>query len=460
MDVKKVQNIKKPVKLRTIFIKYLFVFSIVTLFMIVVLGIFFSIQWSSGAILPTNYVEKQVLAAKDKIASSKTVTSNLIPDLCKYAVYTTRGNMISGNLSLRDAKKAWNLVKNSEKADDFPDYYLKISRKNQVCIIRYPLSMQFASPTLRSFLPSPGLLVILLFCFGFALEVVILAYTFGKKFTEKMSGLQRVAEKVQNQNLDFSIESSGIFEIDNALFSIDKMKEALKVSLKKQWELEQTRRQQIAALAHDIKTPITIVRGNVELLIETNQNGEQKEYTKYIAESTQEMEQYVRKLIEISKAEIGYVFCNENIDSEKYVDEIHRNINALSSAKKVKVDFSVKNLPQYFCGDYGLLKRAIMNVASNAVDHSPENGTIIFMVEGMEKHIDFIISDSGNGFSKEDLLEAKQQFYMGDSSRKSKSHYGMGLYIADSIVKQHNGRMEIMNSHVTQGAKVRICIPL
>ncbi len=452
-------GIKKAVKLRTIFIRYLFVFSIITIFLMAVSAIFFSALPSYERILSANYAEKQVLAAKDKIASSKTVTSNLIPDLCKYAVYTTDGNKISGNLSLSDSKKAWKLVQNSEKGEDFSHYYLKIPRKNQVCIIQYSISTQFASAALRKFLPNPELLVGLLFCFAFLLVVFVLAYTFGKKITEKMEHLQNAAEKIQNQNLDFSIESSGIFEIDNVLFSIDKMKEALKVSLKKQWELEQTRRQQIVALAHDIKTPITIVRGNVELLIETNQTEEQKEYTKYIAESTHEMEQYVRKLIEISKAEIGYVFCNKNIDSEKYVDEINSNIKALATAKKLMVNFSVKKLPKYFSGDSDLLKRAIMNVASNAFDYSPENGAITFSVEGIEKHINFIISDGGSGFSKEALSQAKQQFYMSDSSRGSKAHYGMGLYIADSIVKQHKGEIKLMNSDITKGAQVIICIP-
>lgn len=456
-------GIKKQVKLRTIFIKYLFAFCISTLFiagLAIIVIITLSNSFSPKGTLPANYAESELIKSKDKIATSKNVTSNLIPDLCKYAVYAKSGKMLSGNLSSRTAKKAWKLVQKSQGGTDFFHYYLKIPRKNEICIVQYSLSLQFASPILRKFLPTPGLLATSIFCFGFILETIILTRSFSKKIIRKMSGLQTAVDKIQNQDLDFSIKSSGIFEIDNILSSMDKMKEALKASMKKQWDLEEARRAQISALAHDIKTPLTIVKGNAELLTETEENDEQKEYTNYIIESSHDMERYIKTLIEISKAETGYSIHKENIDTKKYLDELLSHINALTSIKKLEVEFSTHNLPKNFNADINLLQRAIINVVSNAVDYSKENSSIIFSVEGTTKHIDFVICDSGSGFSKEALAKAKQQFYMGDSSRGNKFHYGMGLYIANSIVKQHGGKMELSNSSITKGAEVRICIPL
>lgn len=459
-------DIKKQVKLRTIFIKYLFAFCISTPFIIILAitvtltlpNLFGSIP--SKGILPSNYAENELIKSKDKIATSKKVTPNLIPNLCKYAVYTKSGKMLSGNLSSRTAKRAWKLVQNSQSSTNFFHYYLKIPRKNEVCIVQYSLAMQFASPTLRRFLPTPELLAAIIFCFGFILEVIILGRSFSQKITKKMSSLQNSVEKIQNQDLDFSIEPSGIFEVDNILFSMDKMKEALKTSMKKQWDLEEARKTQISALAHDIKTPLTIVKGNAELLTETEENDEQKEYTNYIIESSHDMERYIKALIEISKAETGYSIHKENIDTKQYLDELLSHIKALTSIKKLEVEFSSHNLPKTFNADCNLLQRAIINAVSNAVDYSKENSTITFSVEGTLKHIDFVICDSGSGFSKEALAKAKQQFYMGHSSRGNKFHYGMGLYIANSIVKQHGGKMELSNSSITKGAEVRICIPI
>lgn len=459
-------DVKKQVKLRTIFIKYLLVFCISTLF-IILLAITATLNLpnlfgpiSNKGLLPANYAQTELVKAKDKIASSKKVTPDLIPDLCKYAVYTKNGRILSGNLKLKTAKKAWILVQNSDSNSDFFNYYLKIPRKNETCIVQYSISMQFASSTLRRFLPKPGVLLVILFSFGFILQTIILTRSFSKKIIKKMSGLQTAVDKIQNQDLDFSMESSGVLEIDNILSSMDKMKEALKASMKKQWALEEARRAQISALAHDIKTPLTIVKGNAELLNETEENNEQKEYTNYIIESSHDMERYIKALIEISKAETGYSIHKENIDTKKYLDELLSHIKALISIKKLKVEFNTHNLPQTFNADINLLQRALINVISNAVDYSKENSSIAFSVEGTTKHINFVICDSGSGFSKEALAKAKQQFYMGDSSRGNKFHYGMGLYIANSIVKQHGGKVDLSNSNITKGAEVRICIPL
>ena len=70
------------------------------------------------------------------------------------------------------------------------------------------------------------------------------------------------------------------------------------------------------------------------------------------------------------------------------------------------------------------------------------------------------ITDCGCGFSKEALEHAKERFYMANQSRSSKLHYGMGLYIVDSIIKQHKGKLLLDNSIETKGAKVTIQLPL
>lgn len=75
--------------------------------------------------------------------------------------------------------------------------------------------------------------------------------------------------QIGDRNLDFEINYSGVREIDECLVALDDMRYALKTSLQKQWETEQEKNRQMSALAHDIKTPLTVVRGNSELLLET-----------------------------------------------------------------------------------------------------------------------------------------------------------------------------------------------
>ena len=454
----KIKN--KPVKLRAIFIRYLLILCIGTVCWALILIVSYSDIVSTGIIYPANYAEQQLAKVKGAIATDDTVTPESIPDLCDYAVYTVDGTKLSGDLSQHAAAKAWNEVRTSETGQDLFYQYFKITRSNQICIIRYSLSPQYKSPILRKYLIEIEPLIFLIFIIGFIIGTLILASVFGKNLTVKMGSLQRATEKIQNQDLEFTVASSGVLEIDNILHSMENMKEALKVSLKTQWDLEQTRREQISALAHDIKTPITIVRGNVDLLSETNQTDEQKEYTGYIEESARQMEQYIKTMIEISKAELGYTLHKRPVDSQSFISEIHNQITALSAAKKLTFDFETNNLPKTFNADYDLLQRAILNIAANAVEYSTENEKIIFNVSGTENSIRFCVTDYGKGFSTDDLKQASRQFYMGDKSRTSNAHYGMGLFIAKSIAEQHDGTLSVANSAETGGGMVTIEIPV
>ena len=106
-----------------------------------------------------------------------------------------------------------------------------------------------------------------------------------------------------------------------------------------------------------------------------------------------------------------------------------------------------------------LLERAIMNVISNALDHSPPQGTIYVTVQKTDCFLHISITDEGGGFTPEALHHAQEQFFMGDKSRTSNMHFGMGLYITSSIIKQHGGQLVLSNSKKTGGAQVIIKIP-
>lgn len=106
-----------------------------------------------------------------------------------------------------------------------------------------------------------------------------------------------------------------------------------------------------------------------------------------------------------------------------------------------------------------LLERAIMNVISNALDYSPPQGTIYVTVQKTDCFLHISITDEGGGFTPEALHHAQEQFFMGDKSRTSNMHFGMGLYITSSIIKQHGGQLVLSNSKKTGGAQVIIKIP-
>ncbi|MER0279446.1 sensor histidine kinase [Clostridioides difficile] len=461
MLVGRKSNNKKVEKLRTIFIKYLSLFFIMTISFALLLILSFSVLLSSGVILPANYAEKQFNKYKEKIISSEKVTEDIIPNLYEYGVYTLDGNLISGTFNKKESKEIWNLMRDIEKKNEYTETYIKFFKKDEVFIIKYKLVTEFVSPTLRTYLPRPELLGMIIFSIIFLIEIIILSKLFGKKLNAEMELLKNTTEKIEQQDLDFVVESSKICEINNVLFSMDKMKSALKDSLEKQWMLEENRKEQISALAHDIKTPLTIIHGNTDLLIEINENPELSEYMEYIAKGVTQIEKYINTLIDISKTEAGYVLNKEVINVSEFIEDVLIQIEALARTQNLDVEFSKQdNLPESITIDKELLFRAIMNIISNAIDYSPSQSKLYISVSLSNKYLKFVVTDCGSGFSKADLSKATEQFYTGDLSRNSKSHYGMGLYIVNNIVQKHNGILNIENSIKTGGAMVTIEIPM
>ena len=100
------------------------------------------------------------------------------------------------------------------------------------------------------------------------------------------------------------------------------MKDNLKMSLEKQWHAEQLQREQIAALAHDLKTPLTVIQGNIDLINETELDDEQRLYADYITESSSQISIYIKTLIDISQTVAGYQLHLEKFDIADYMGQI------------------------------------------------------------------------------------------------------------------------------------------
>ncbi len=452
----------KPIKgtrLHTFFLRYLLFLSLGTILLVVLLIGLTMFALSTNIVLPANYAETQISLSRDHIASSSSVTADIIPALVDYAVFSKEGKFLTGNLSEKDAFKAWDAMK-KEQTQGITQFYSFVERENEICILRYDILPKYRSAIMRKYLPNPQLLGILLFIIGVITLVTVLAIQFGRKLKKKMFGLQEAIEKIQNQNLDFTINPSGIREVDEISISLEQMKEALNSSLTQQWESEQARREQISALAHDLKTPLTIIRGNAELLQDTTQDDIQREYNDYILKNTIELEKFTKELIDLAKMEKSIVREKTDVTTDTFITEVDNQMRALSLEKQLQVNVQKEMLPACIFIDKEQFYRAILNVIANAVEHTPENGKVTLSVQGAVDFIQFTVTDSGCGFSPKDLNEATKQFYRGDPSRNAGSHHGMGLYIAQSIVQSHGGTLQIDNDISAGGGKVTITIPL
>lgn len=446
-------------KLRSVFMQYalllaLIVFSIVAINVgVFLLGVNF------GVIYPLASVDAAINIAKANLQSTGQIMEDDIPLLCEYVLFTMDGQYTGGSIDQEDGALIWTTCIENGRTSDNSYLYSVINREKEILVLRYHMAAQFSNSTLRSIFPSAELVWIIIILLEILLSLIAISYLYGKHLGKKIDKLLTVVHKIEQQDLDFEIQKSKLFEVDQALDALDHMKLALKQSLYKQWYEDKMRQDQLSALAHDLKTPLTIIRGNTELLFGTSLSTEQKECAEYIENSSLQMQDYVQLLIEAAKSWGSYKTCMKKVNMDSLLLELKNQIDGLCAVNNIILHWDCGQYPKYITADHDLLIRMLVNVLSNAVEHTPQGGSVTFEIQGHNNELSFLITDTGKGFSDEALKHATEQFFMDDDSRNSKSHYGIGLYVAASIAKKHNGKIILENSAAPGGAKVTIQIP-
>lgn len=449
-------DIKRGKSLYMIFLGHLISFCILSIIWIFLLVVFINISVSKDIIKPANYMENQVEKLKLEANQGLKFDSSKIPYSSKYIFFDNKNKVVKANTNEEETKNI-NKYLNGEKFSS-KYVYNKITFKDGTCIIGYDIKAHFTSKILHDLIPYPEKLLIVVFLTGFIFIALIIAIRFGKKLKKELYPLKLSTEKIMNQDLDFEVKNSDVKEFNEVLISISNMKRALKESLMMQWHMEKEKKNQICALAHDIKTPITIIKGNAELLKESQLCQEDREFTDYIINNADKVEKYISILIDISKSSLEKNETKEAIDIDKFVEELKRELYALCSLKSIAVSNKMSYKTKIIIGNKELLMRAIVNIISNAVDYSPTKSEIEFVVNEKEGMFIFTIRDSGRGFTEGGLKNATSQFYMEANERKVGEHYGMGLYIAESVAKKHGGFVILKNREDKVGAEVSLMI--
>ena len=451
----------KIATLRTAFIKYLVMLigglalSVITPFLI------FTIFASLGIVNYANQSEEFVKTIAPVLASTPDladVTENMPPG-CDYLLLDKSYTILETSLKNDDVKSALRYATDGVNTANNGKQFLLITRDKELIVLQYYIGSRFINPWLNKYFPSPEMILSSLIALNCVFVCILLTIRFSRRLQKQLVPIMNATEEISSQNLDFEIGHSNIKEFEDVLLSFSKMRDNLKNSLEQQWAAEQMQKEQIAALAHDLKTPLTVIQGNADLIIETDLDEEQRLYAEYISNSSEQMQLYIRTLIDISRAATGYQLRMENVDLPAYVEQLRGQIDALCQTKKIGLQMEIEHLPALLSADKLLLERAIMNVVNNALDYSPQDSYISISITGNKGGLQISVTDAGPGFSQEDLLHAEEQFYMADHSRSSNLHFGMGLFITKSIVQHHGGQLDLSNSEKTGGAQVTISIP-
>lgn len=417
--------------------------------------VMFNIFVNTGCIYPANYAERRINEAYDLIQGADEVTEDMIPPLCHYVIFSMDGEELGGDMSEHSVEIAWNVANHKSASGNY--FYKVISRPEEYVVLQYSLTPQYRSVFLREHLIAPQDLMTMVVILGAAAIIILLSAHFGKKIKRKMQPVMQAVERIKNQDLEYEVSYAGIKELDDCLFSIDEMRIALKSSLERQWKTEQDKNRQMSALAHDIKTPLTVVRGNAELLSETELTAVQKNHIVYIINSAMQIQNYVQKLIDVTKSADSYPNIFEKVMTEELLGEIRKQASGLAEVYHLIMNWREQWNSKKVNVAYDQVIRAVMNIIQNAVEHTRGGGIINICVEETNENLTFIVEDTGKGFTKEALMHGSEQFFMDDTSRSGEAHYGIGLFFAKTVAEKHGGRIFLANSEDTGGARVEIC---
>ena len=451
-------GMKKPSSLKTAFWRFLFMLLGGLFGAVAVPFLLVTVSTTLGLTTYGDYSEIRANELAPILAATPDLSDVQIPMGIEYALLDKNYQLIETTLDETELEQAMRYATTGASDQNLQKRYLLITRENEYVVLQYYIGAQYTNEWMNEHLPSPDILLIVLIAAGGIFVCLLLTTRFARKLRLQLVPLFEATSEVAKQNLDFEVGHSNIKEFEDVLISFSHMKESLKASLEQQWKAEQMQKEQIAALAHDLKTPLTVIQGNADLISETELDEEQRLYTEYISSSSEQMQLYIRTLIDISRATTGYQLHMEDIDLPAYVEQLRGQVAALCQTKKIGLQIEIESLPAVLSADKLLMERAIMNVVNNALDYSPQGSHISILIAGDKRSLKISVTDAGPGFSQEDLLHAEEQFYMADRSRSSNLHFGMGLFITKSIVRQHGGQLILSNSEKTGGAQVTILI--
>lgn len=449
----------------SVFFRYICIYTTGALFWLsVVFAVYFVLD-VTGEILPANHMEVQLNASADDIREISRVTEDMLPEGCTYGIYDHDGDWIYGTFSSEEAAQAWKHYETNSVYGRGNGYYRFFVRdEGEICIVKYKIAARFRNTFLGKIFPGPDILAVLSFVVLFLIHTVLVSRRYGRYMRERIAVLNEVTSKIRNRNLEFEEEHSEIKEVDEVLGSLYQMKEALKDSLFRQWNQEKSKDEQIAALTHDIKTPLTVVRGNAELLAEGELSENEKGYNMDILQSVSAMEEYLTILQEILLAG-GTERGMQEHDCSEVVDQLKERARILAAARHGEVLFDETKLREdrkILCSE-GQIMRAFDNILNNAMDYNPAKEKVEIRTEmvkeGKSEYLAVVVTDEGPGFTQEGLKRAAEQFYQGDKSRNNKDHYGIGLYTAERFAKAQGGYLTLENTE-TKGARVSLFILL
>lgn len=212
-------------------------------------------------------------------------------------------------------------------------------------------------------------------------------------------------------------------------------------------------------IAHDLRTPLTRIRGLLEVTV--NSNPEVKDYQEMAGEIAEECDRLIgviNTMLEITQTDSGtQILLKEEVDITRIAEKAYNLFLLLAEEKGIEFKLKTPSTPIILSVDTIRLQRVLSNLLDNAIKYTPEKGKILLAVSQEANSVIISVKDTGCGISESEQKHIYERFFRGDSSR-SQSGNGLGLSLARALVKAHDGTITVESS-LNSGSEFKIILP-
>ncbi len=288
----------------------------------------------------------------------------------------------------------------------------------------------------------------------FLLITVFVGRKIAMHFTKPLQHMQQAAYRVSQGDFSVQVDVKTEDEIGQLAKAFNQMAHALAKE-------DERKKEFLANVSHELRTPLSYVKGYSEALLDgvVKEEAQQKKYMKLIHREASRMQRLVRDLLDLAQLEGTYPLVRTPFSIAQLIEETMEKYEPIMQEKHIHLLFDLDH-DLIVDGDPDRIEQVLQNLLDNALRYTPSGGTISLRATNKHPMCELVITDSGQGMSKEDMERLGERFFRADRSR-SREHGGTGLGIAivKQIVKLHGGSIRF-ESEQGKGTTVYIELPL
>lgn len=267
--------------------------------------------------------------------------------------------------------------------------------------------------------------------------------------TKNLREIIFATKRFQEGDLQYRIQDADKMDLAILAKTYNEMADTIVSDIEKIKSLELHRRELIANISHDLRTPLSIIQGYVETLrIKRTDltDQEREEYLTTVNNGCERLARLIAQLFEYSKLEANQIEpVKEPFLITELANDIHRNYKVIAAQHNIELQMEMDPKTPLVFGDISLVERAIQNLMDNAIKFTPDGGTVGIKIIPMNGHVEIMISDTGPGIQKEHqslIFERYRQTKTG----QVKEGAGLGLAIVKKIMELHNASIKVLSN--------------